>query len=160
MKILVISDSHGSLRNVETIVERHPEIDMVIHCGDIVGQDDELKEICRCPMTVVKGNCDFYSANKDYEIVEADNHAIFVTHGHRYGVDWGTDELKTIALYNECDIALYGHTHVPDTVVDEENGIWIFNPGSVSRPRQLNGLPCFLILDTSEDEIKWQFSYL
>ena len=46
-KVIIISDSHGNLDNVRKIVEKEKNYDMVIHLGDLIGQDDLLKEICK-----------------------------------------------------------------------------------------------------------------
>ena len=51
------------------------------------------------------------------------------------------------AAENDCDIALFGHIHVP---VDEEwEGIRILNPGSISRPRG-GSKKSYLILEMDE----------
>ena len=34
MKILIVSDTHGSLHNFDTVIEREKEIDMLLHLGD------------------------------------------------------------------------------------------------------------------------------
>lgn len=60
MRILVISDSHGQLGNLNEILKEAGKVDRVIHLGDAVGQDEEIREMCGCPVTIVRGNCDFY----------------------------------------------------------------------------------------------------
>ena len=35
MKIIVVSDSHGKQGILEQIVEKHPDADAYLHCGDI-----------------------------------------------------------------------------------------------------------------------------
>ena len=62
-KVIIISDSHGNLDNVRKIVEKEKNYDMVIHLGDLIGQDDLLKEICKCEIKCVRGNCDLMSEN-------------------------------------------------------------------------------------------------
>ena len=69
MRILVISDSHGQLGNLNEILKEAGKVDRVIHLGDAVGQDEEIREMCGCPVTIVRGNCDFYSKNELVEIV-------------------------------------------------------------------------------------------
>ena len=34
MKILIVSDTHGSLHNFDTVIEREKEVDMLLHLGD------------------------------------------------------------------------------------------------------------------------------
>lgn len=60
-------------------------------------------------------------------------HTLFATHGHRYDVYYGTQELAVRAKALGADIALYGHTHI--STAEDRNGILILNPGSCTRPR-------------------------
>ena len=92
MRILVISDSHGQLGNLNEILKEAGKVDRVIHLGDAVGQDEEIREMCGCPVTIVRGNCDFYSKNELVEIVEEENVKIFATHGHRFNVEYSADD--------------------------------------------------------------------
>ena len=82
--------------------------------------------------------------NKAFEIVEVGNNKIFATHGHDYGVDYNIDTLCSVAESNGCNIAMYGHTHVPDNSIYK--GMYVVNPGSVSRPRQLNRKPTYGVM--------------
>ena len=41
----------------------------------------------------------------------------------------GTGELKSIARSEQADLALFGHTHMPEIEYDE--GLYLFNPGSI-----------------------------
>ena len=50
MKVIIISDSHGNLDNVRKIMEKEKDVDRVIHLGDLIGQDEQLKMICDCPI--------------------------------------------------------------------------------------------------------------
>lgn len=144
MKIIIVSDSHGNLENMRKIKEDTGKIDMVIHLGDILGQDDLLRSICDCPAVIVRGNCDFYSDNAFHEIIPIGNNKIFATHGHMQLVDFGLDDLKLEAEQNGCNIALYGHTHVPD--ITKKGKIMIVNPGSISKPRQLDRRPTYAVM--------------
>lgn len=63
LKAIIISDSHGDLKNVRKIAEKEHNIDLVIHLGDLLGQDEQLAEIFNCEIKKVKGNCDYYSNN-------------------------------------------------------------------------------------------------
>lgn len=149
IKVLVISDSHGDLRNVEKVIKRSCKLDMVVHLGDITGQDNELKKLCNCPVKIIKGNCDFYSENEPVEVFSLGKNKIFATHGHNYSVDWGLDDLCYAAQEQGCNIAMYGHTHVPD--VSYNGGVTIINPGSISRPRQLNHKPTYIMLEIDKE---------
>lgn len=147
-KIIIISDSHGDLDNVRKIMKKEKDADAVIHLGDLIGQDEQLKEICKCPIYKVKGNGDFLSDNPISDVIEIAGNRIFITHGHHYGVNYGLDKLYYAAQEMECNIAMYGHTHVPDNSV--YGGMIIVNPGSVSLPRQMNHKPTYAVMKAEE----------
>ena len=50
LKAIIISDSHGDLKNVRKIAEKEHNIDLVIHLGDLLGQDEQLAEIFNCEL--------------------------------------------------------------------------------------------------------------
>jgi putative phosphoesterase len=67
------------------------------------------------------------------QIVRACGYGIFLTHGHRHSVDISPEILVGSAHAMDCDIAVYGHTHIPFN--EEFSHILALNPGSPSRPR-------------------------
>lgn len=128
-KVLVMSDSHGITRRIETIANRH-EVELKIHCGDSELAED-VKELT--DLVVVKGNCDWIGNFPEEEIIDIAGRRIFVTHGHLYGVKSSLMQLRYRALEVEADIVLFGHSHV---VHCEQIGQQLFiNPGSISQPR-------------------------
>ena len=40
MKILIISDTHGAHRNFDRVIEKEQPLDMLIHLGDVEGDED------------------------------------------------------------------------------------------------------------------------
>ena len=148
-KVLVFSDSHGSLRNIKKVIKKTKNLDMIIHLGDIGHQDDELRMLTPYPTKIVRGNCDWGSANPDSDIFNVGPVKIFASHGHQYGVNYGYEKLYYTALENGCDIALFGHTHVP--VLDEGEKVTIANPGSIERPRQYEAKPSYLLIEIDDD---------
>lgn len=42
MKILIVSDTHGRLENLERVIEMTKPIDALIHLGDVEGQEDYI----------------------------------------------------------------------------------------------------------------------
>ena len=52
-----------------------------------------------------------------------------MTHGHLYNVIFGMDRLYYLAKENNCNLVLYGHTHIQK--MEEHDGIIFLNPGSV-----------------------------
>lgn len=55
MKIIVVSDSHGKQGILEQIVEKHPDADAYLHCGDIEDYAGKLSVLYRRT-----GNNDIY----------------------------------------------------------------------------------------------------
>ena len=84
-------------------------------------------------------------------------HRIYCTHGHMQGVHAGLNVLRYTALENECDIAIYGHTHVP-FLAEADEDVTILNPGSISRPRQEGRKHTFCVI-TIDDDDKVSYSF-
>lgn len=128
-QILVMSDSHGLTRRVETIANRH-EVDLKIHCGDSELSYD-AKQLHN--FTTVRGNCDFDLSFPEDEIIDIDGLRLFVTHGHLYGIKRSLMQLQYRALEAEADIVLFGHSHVAYcNQIDQQLFI---NPGSIRQAR-------------------------
>lgn len=47
------------------------------------------------------------------------------------------------AVARGMDIVMFGHTHRPVIIV--EDNITLINPGSISYPRQADGIPTYII---------------
>lgn len=145
MQILVISDTHRRDNLMKEAVERVGKVDMVFHLGDLEGSDQYLMSLCDCPVIIVRGNNDFFSWQERDRVMELENHRILLTHGHNYGVSFTTVRLAEEAVARNCDIALYGHTHVP--CLTEEQGVTLFNPGSLGYPRQTPRRPTYGLME-------------
>ncbi len=137
MKIIIISDTHGSCAVVHKILEKEKNTEAIIFLGD------GIRDICNVEIeyphiTVYKvmGNCDFFSNDPTKCIIEIDGVKIFFTHGHLYYVKSNYNSLLNEAGKNNADIALFGHTH--SQLNKKINGINLFNPGSVSGNRCQN----------------------
>lgn len=86
----------------------------------------------------------FFGGLPDELELEVEGRRLFACHGHRYGVKSGTERLAEAAKARGCDIALYGHTHVPD--VHEEKGILMINPGCMTRYSPEKSY-CYLVIE-------------
>ncbi len=149
MKILVISDTHGRPEMAEEVItDFENELDGFIHLGDYIDDAVRLHRLFpRLKHWAVKGNCD-YCRGAEYIITEIEGHRIYMCHGHRLNVRYDVSRLVYTALENECEIAFYGHTHCPDAL--DEDGVKIYNPGSITLPRQ-SRTKTFGILNISAD---------
>ncbi len=163
LRILIMSDSHGRNENVELAIaqvrEEIGEFQMLIHLGD-VGDARELESLAGVPCYIVRGNTDYDAKLLNANVIEASGHRIFATHGHLYQVDMRLDLLRFAALENDCDIAMYGHTHVPYLEEDPDD-ITILNPGSISKPRQADHRYTYMVMEIDdEDEVTYELRYV
>jgi len=135
--ILVISDSHGNIAALTAALKwaYNAHIDAAVFLGD--GCDDLSIASARTgfdlPWHTVRGNGDFSYSTPDYLIPEISGHRVFLSHGNRYNV---REDYKTIAAAARnmgAEAALFGHTHIP--YCGTMDGIFLLNPGSISRPR-------------------------
>ena len=160
MKILIMSDSHGHHELIRKAIGQEAPIDMLIHAGDIEGN---LKQILgskrEYEVFAVAGNMDWYNELEDEILVSAGDHLILLTHGHRYGVHSGTKRLTARARKLGADIAVYGHTHVPD--FRTEDNVMVVNPGSIAKPRQDGWKKTYAVMTVSrKGEVDVKFKSL
>ena len=132
MKILVLSDSHASLRFMRDCVAA-VKPDVLIHLGDhyddgeVIAQENPQIRSYRVP-----GNCDVFRCppgTVETMCFSLDGVVIYMTHGHLHGVKSGTFRLLSAARVAGASVVLYGHTHCMDCH-QEEDGLWVLNPGS------------------------------
>lgn len=158
MKYYIVSDIHGSSKNIKKVLEYFDQDgDYLLVLGDIlyhgprndVPENFEPKEVMKLlnerkdKILAVRGNCDGevdqmvlnFPITSDYLMLPFDEYKIFMTHGHLY---------KEYLWMNENDVVLSGHTHIP--VANKEDGIVFLNPGSISIPK-MNHVPSFAILE-------------
>ncbi len=149
MKILIVSDTHKSHRNLEKVLERTDNIDMLIHLGDTEGGEDYMRALIDCPSHIISGNNDFFSDLPREEEFDVQGKHIFITHGHAYYVVMNEDYLKKEARARGADIVMYGHTHRPS--YSEEDGLITLNPGSIAYPRQSGRRATYMIMEIDEN---------
>lgn len=132
MKILILSDSHSSLRFMRECVKRIKP-DCVIHLGDYA-QDGEVihSENPQVAFYQVSGNCDSYSTQNPSDstrICTIGGTKLMITHGHRFQVKTSLDKLIAYARSCNVDGVLYGHTHEA-LCLHMQDGLWVLNPGA------------------------------
>ncbi len=142
MKVMCISDIHGSIEHLERAIERYKEenADKLIILGDFSGyyfssNDFEVAEILNNmagSIIAIKGNCDSYEADRlfNFELgylktIDINGIKTTITHGHIYNRN---------NLPENCGkIFLLGHSHIG--MIEQIGERIIANPGSISRPR-------------------------
>ena len=158
MKILVISDSHKQYENLDRAIEKEMP-DRIFHLGDGEGCEDYIEAVAQCPLEIVRGNCDFASDLPAEVVMRVGAHVVMLTHGHYYNVNFGPMMLAEAAKEKGADVVLYGHTHVP--LLLEEEDITIMNPGSISYPRQSDRRPSYGVIDVdAKGEFSCRICYL
>ena len=168
MKIMVFSDIHGSLYYTKKVIERIEKEapDRIMILGDVLyhGPRNPLPKDYD-PLEVVKllnpyvdktigvrGNCDAeidvqllgYGGSKDTLQLTFNDRPFFMTHGHIYHPD-------DHPILDKGTVFLYGHTHIYQA--ESKDGIYYFNPGSVSIPKGGN-LHSYGMIDNDELVVK------
>ena len=132
MKILVLSDSHSALSFMRRCVNKVKPHAM-IHLGDFYEDGQAIgEEFPHIPLHQVPGNCDLYrmvSFAPDILIYPVCGVEFYMTHGHKHGVKMTLANLLREARKTNAKAVLYGHTHIADCH-QEEDGLWVLNPGS------------------------------
>lgn len=131
MKILILSDSHGNYPLAIKALDNAGQVDQVIHLGDGADDAQVIEDIFGQKVITVAGNCDFKtSIPRDIKIT-LDHMKLFITHGHKYNVKMGLNQLYNKAIAEQTSIVLYGHTHI--AAVETINNLTFLNPGCLSQ---------------------------
>lgn len=132
MKVLVLSDSHSTLSFMRRCIDA-VKPDVMIHLGDHFDDGAAMQEeYPHIRLYQVPGNCDRYrcpSNQPEILIPRIGGVDLYMTHGHRHSVKSYLGALLRDARASGAAAALYGHTHVRDCH-QEEDGLWVLNPGS------------------------------
>ncbi|MBR3037932.1 MAG: YfcE family phosphodiesterase [Clostridia bacterium] len=152
--IAVISDSHGSLRNLSLFRSRIGQPDALWHLGDCAEDAPLLAQRMNCGYVSVRGNCDPFSDAPLKQIIDWHHRRFLLLHGHTVS---GRLNLLYLAKEQRCDAILFGHSHVPSA--ECVDGIWMINPGSLSRPRSSEGPSMALLkLDDAVFDVQLLFA--
>ncbi|MBS6398234.1 MAG: metallophosphoesterase [Clostridiales bacterium] len=145
MKILIVSDTHGREKNLETVLEKTGPIDRLIHLGDVEDGEEYIRTLTEAPITMVAGNNDYFTDLPNEEIIQLGRYRALVTHGHYYYVSIEKERLREEARSRGVDIVMYGHTHRP--YLEQKPGLTVLNPGSLTLPRQEGHKPSYMIME-------------
>lgn len=166
MKLLVVSDIHGSAYYAEKIPEifEREKADKIIVLGDLYYHGPrnpltkdyspmkvaEILNSLKDRLEVIKGNCDAEVDEmisefkfKEHLLLDVNNLKVYFTHGHKNNMDNLPDE--------QIDMMVYGHFHTGFIV--KKDGIIFANPGSISLPKD-NTKNSYLILDKESIVLK------
>lgn len=158
MKVLIFSDSHDNLDNLQKLLSWSEinQIKKIICCGDLCRRET-LKYLTtnfKGEIFLVSGNADLFHPhdtkkinNLTYEehflTFKIDNQRILITHKPA--------DLKKYLAENKpsIDFAFYGHTHKP--WLNNEEGIIISNPGTIGSSFEPAS---FSVLDTETGKLE------
>lgn len=165
-KVLIVSDTHGSLASWNKIEKSFQSIDEIFHLGDILYHGPrnplpngynpaELASILKAKTNIsyIRGNCD---ADVDLLVLENEDmpkimsltfrgFKMVLLHGENIQND---DEITQLLDKYSADILVYGHFHIPrlETVKSKI----VLNPGSPSLPK-MNYPPTCALLEFSQN---------
>ncbi len=155
MKLVILSDTHGSTQAVERVFSEQPDAELYLHAGDVLRDAEYLATLVGAELNAgeqdesvsprvigVPGNTDWPDGNPA-------GHRILLAHGHSFGVQYTTKFFADAAAESNCDIAVYGHTHIVD--VSPGTPITVLNPGSAARPRDAYE-PSYMVVEMEEGQ--------
>ena len=138
MKCLCFSDSHGTSLGMRRAIMMHRDDEVIFFLGDGLSDFEEIIQDRTRMYIAVRGNCDSSAILGDTMVKKTDSitllgHRIILTHGDLYGVKYGLDGVKKLAVDHNADIILFGHTHqmLEKYISTDDGGYYLFNPGSV-----------------------------
>ncbi len=152
MKLLIVSDSHGSKEEITELTEKYTsEVDAMIHCGDSeLSADDK-------PLTSylgVRGNCDMDARLPEDLVEEVNGNKVLITHGHLYGIKMSLMKLRYKAEEVGAKFVFFGHSHTLGAEIS--NGTLFLNPGSIRLPRGRQERTYALVEETN-NQVKVEF---
>lgn len=148
-RILIVSDTHRRLANLQEVLRRTGTPDRLIHLGDSEGQHLQIRHMAGCPADFVRGNCDSSEELPREAMIQIGRYRAFITHGHRYQVSFGPETLMEAGRARGADIVMFGHTHVP--MLLQSQGITVLNPGSLTQPRQNGFAYTYILMEIDND---------
>jgi len=139
LKILVFSDTHRQTDKMLIEIKKHSfDTDLCIHLGDNIQDTLDIRNnFSLLPLISVPGNCDFDTSSifqeEKEKLITLELKKVLILHGHSRNVQSDLQNAFYAGKFKKADLVLFGHTHVP--YLEVTDGITVFNPGSISRPR-------------------------
>ena len=129
MLIGLISDTHGLVR--PTVFDALSGVELILHAGDVGGDDvlDELGAIA--PVLAVYGNTDLPGDPRLTAAIDRtiEGVSVHVSHGHEVG---SPTPARLLEQY-PAQVIVYGHTH--RQLVSHADGRLVVNPGAAGARR-------------------------
>ena len=145
MKILIVSDSHGDTVLLKRVIEKHKDVDIILHAGD-----SELPPYMLNDVLTVKGNCDYFDY-PSFRNLHIEGHNIHIEHGNRIKIS----DLMFLEN-NDYDIVIFGHTHILKFLKLEDINKYLFNPVSLLKPRD-SDKGSYIVLEITKNSVDFKF---
>jgi uncharacterized protein len=129
MRILVVSDTHGSPELLLSAVQHAGKTDMLLFLGDGLRDVAALEGSYEGEVWKVRGNCDYMPYDYYEHFLPLNGASIFMAHGHLYDVKTTLNRMLAKGRELKADVLCFGHTHVP--ILDKRGNITLLNPGSL-----------------------------
>ena len=129
MRILVCSDSHGRRDRLVLALEQQRGAEILVFLGDGAADAAFFAMEPGRRAYLVRGNCDGGCELPLWQEFVVPGKKILCTHGHAAQAKFSLEGLLRAGRAHGADLVLFGHTHRP--LVHYEDGIMLFNPGSI-----------------------------
>ena len=157
MIVTVISDTHLDQpdRLLAAVFDRYcRDADVLLHCGDCVGEETWAFLNAHPRFYAVQGNCDLPPLRGSLPALrelELEGFRIGMAHG------WGPRSRVGDVVadqFPDADIVCYGHTHIRDWRL--RGNVRLLNPGSLFWPRSGDGgLARLLLRSGHAPQVEW-----
>lgn len=157
MRVLVVSDTHGELDNVELLASKAVElgVDLVIHLGDDYEDAEPLIgkgfTVLRVPGVYEEA---YFKPDIPHRLLLClEDWLVLALHAprrHDNDASWDPDP-DMLASRRAVDVILHGHTHIPRA--EEANGVVYVNPGHLKKEDKKGYPPTYAILDFDPDKL-------
>ncbi len=149
MIILVLSDSHGRVDNIQSAFDRNRNASEILFLGDGLRDIERIDFGDKSPICVC-GNCDTFSGFRrdvpNERILSFGEYTVLMMHGHTHHVKSSLLHAIKYAAEKGADILLYGHTHEKKDLyfaageqIDSyvlKKPLRVFNSGSIGAPKE------------------------
>lgn len=158
MRVVIVSDTHGELANLRLIYNKaiiEIEAKVFIHLGDEYADMTAVEtgeiEVIKVPGIFSSHYHDKTVPNRMIRAFE--KWRFLISHTKEavpQDLKGDIDPRKTMEQ-GKADVLLYGHTHIPEIVL--ENGYIRINPGHLKKSDGRGCRPTYCIVDVTEDHL-------
>lgn len=152
LQIALLSDTHGTLD--ERIATRVADCDYAVHAGDIgsvavlealrprAGRVFAVRGNNDIPAKWPRAEHDFLKSLPETEQLALPGGILALVHGHRAGAVRDR-HARLRNQFPDARAIVYGHSH--RLVCDQQESIWVLNPGAAGRARTYGGPSCLIL---------------